>query len=138
LDVDKREWIFPSGLAEAQRADLQRRLATLPAQEAQLVLDELAGRMQVAAVRNPVGYCATLIRRSRDGSFTPELATFIADGRAQCEERGRQLGKPEAAALSDGNRPSDLPPGPLRDALDRVLRWTRNHPYRGGRDDKPE
>ena len=127
--MDKHEWMFPPGLTETQRAGLKRRLATLPADVAQVLLDELAGRMLVATVRNPVGYCATLIRRSREGSFVPELAPSIANARAQHQTGNRQLGEQGAA---------NLPPGPLRDALDRVLRRTRNHPNRGRRGDKPD
>jgi hypothetical protein len=59
----------------------------------------------------------------------PELAPSIANARAQHETRNRQLG--ERAS-------TDLPPGPLRAALDRVLRRTHNRPNRGGRGDKPD
>ena len=75
------EFFFPRGLTDSQRHALQDRLAKLTSAEAQQVLDELAGRMAVTPVKNPIRYCAVLASRMKRGAFTPELGLKIADAR---------------------------------------------------------
>ncbi len=50
---------------------------------AQLVLDELEGRMLSEAVSNKVGYARALIERAQRGEFTPEKAHLATQARAQ-------------------------------------------------------
>jgi hypothetical protein len=129
--------IFPTKLSESQRMALQRRLAVLSGPLAQQVLDELAGRMQSTSVRNPVGYCGTLIRRARNGTFAPERALAVADARRQSEEWARERAKHEVARLDVLRETPTVPAGPLRDALDRIQRRI-SAPSSDGDDDRPE
>ena len=48
----------------------------------QQVLDELAGRMKIVRITNPIRYCVALIERIKRGQFTPELGIRIAERRA--------------------------------------------------------
>jgi len=99
---------------------LQARLGTLSLENAQLVLDELAGRMKTTHVRNPIGYCATLIVRIQRGDFTPELGIRVAEQRAG--ERQRQTAIRDAARASssaDDPAASALPEG-IRSSLERM------------------
>jgi hypothetical protein len=75
------EFFFPRGLTDSQRLALQGRLAKLTSAEAQQVLDELAGRMAVTPVKNPIRYCAVLASRMKRGAFAAELGLKIADAR---------------------------------------------------------
>src|SRR5208283_1746483 len=75
------EFFFPKGLTPSQHHALQDRLAKLTSAEAQQVLDELAGRMGVTPVKNPIRYCAVLASRMKRGAFAPELGLKIADAR---------------------------------------------------------
>jgi hypothetical protein len=78
-------FFFPKGLTPSQRHALQDRLAKLSCAEAQQVLDELAGRMAVTPVKNPIRYCAVLASRMKRGAFAAELGLKIADARqADC------------------------------------------------------
>ena len=132
--VDNSNLIFSPRLTESQRAALHRQLVVLPQHAAQQILDELAGRMQGSEVKNPVGYVGTLIRRARDGSFTPELALAVAVARQRREERLRQQKEQEAAALRALRETPVTLPGRLREALDRMQ--LRNRAQPSNRDDK--
>jgi hypothetical protein len=126
--VDNSTLIFPQRLSESQRAALHHQLDGLPRHTAQQILDELAGRMQCSEVKNPIGYAGTLIRRARDGSFAPELALAVADARHRREEDLRQRAEQEAAALLVLRETPVTLPEPLREALDRMQRRTREQP----------
>ena len=111
---------FPTTVSNAQRQALQARLSTLSLENAQLVLDEVAGRMKTTHVRNPIGYCATLIVRIQRGDFTPELGIRVAEQRAG--ERQRQTAIRDAARASssaDDPAASALPEG-IRSSLERM------------------
>jgi hypothetical protein len=64
-------------------------------QDAQSLLDELAGRLGQAHVRsdqivNPVGYLRSLIARADAGEFTSELGPAIAEARRRLTDRRRE------------------------------------------------
>ena len=73
--------VFPKGLTPSQGKALRHSLASLATDAAQKVLDELAARMAVTAVKNPLRYCMVLIDRMNRGAFLPELGLKIADAR---------------------------------------------------------
>src|SRR5690606_24218440 len=73
---------FPSNTGVTQREAIQRQLAGVAPDVAQQILDELAGRMTVGTVRNPVRYAAELVRRALRDAFEPELGVKIALERA--------------------------------------------------------
>ena len=72
------ELCYPKSLTPAQRQALHGRLAVLTQDQAQQILDELSGRLVIAQVRNPLRYCAVLIRRLQRGKFAPELGLTVA------------------------------------------------------------
>ncbi len=74
-------FFFPKGSNRSLRDALIPRLAALTPEQAQQVLDELAGRIAVTGVKNPVRYCAVLIERMRRGEFSPELGPVVAEAR---------------------------------------------------------
>jgi hypothetical protein len=98
------DFIFPQGSNPAQCAALRARVTTLSGERAQQILDELAGRMQVSEVKNPIRYCATLVQRAQRGRFVPELALKIAEQR-QAEvarmSRREQLDQPAGGTTVD-------------------------------------
>ena len=85
---------FPTTLNPAEQADVSELLRQLPSERAQLLLDELEGRLHQKGrlgIPNPVGY----VRRLRDlqvaGCFVPELARSVQDGRLrQADEAARR------------------------------------------------
>lgn len=87
-------FIFPTSFDATTRTAVVSRLAILDPIVAQQVLDELAGRMQLAKVRNPLRYLSTLIDRVQAGTFTPDLAEPLQAGR---RARERSLASTEAA-----------------------------------------
>ena len=111
---------FPRTVSKAQRQALQARLSKLSRENAQLVLDELAGRMNTTHVRNPIGYCATLVVRIQRGDFTPELGVRVAEQR-DAERHRQALVRDAAYAASTAAHPaaSALPEG-IRSSLDRM------------------
>ncbi len=77
------ELIFPDRLLAEERA-AARLLLRHCGDQAQTLLDELAGRLQVNGVRSsPVAYLRGLITRASAGSFVPELAPRVAADRLQ-------------------------------------------------------
>jgi len=73
---------YPKGLSPSERADAQRRLARLPPELAQQLLDELAARLKAGTIRiSPLVSLAGLIKRANAGEFVPEAALRVADAR---------------------------------------------------------
>ena len=65
--------------------------------QAQALLDELAGRLQAHAVRSsPVAYLRGLIARAKAGTFLPELGLRIASERQQTQKSAEQRHAREA------------------------------------------
>jgi hypothetical protein len=81
---------YPKALSRPQQRALQLQLAHLSFEQAQQVLDELTGRMEATNVRDPVRYCAGIVRRLQAGQFTPELGLSIAKRRQSLERRELQ------------------------------------------------
>ena len=82
-----RELCFPKTVSEAQRQALEKQVAGLNHDNAQQVLDELAGCMASKQIHNPIRYCAALVARLRRGRFQPELCLQVADRRAAEQQR---------------------------------------------------
>lgn len=74
-------WHFHEGLSEAERQAAISLICALNAEIAQEVLDELAGRMRIVTVKNPLRYLSTLVSKVRDGTFKAELAMAVRDQR---------------------------------------------------------
>lgn len=97
------ELCFPERLSEAQRRAIEVHVAELSHQKAQQVLDEIAGR--IAQIRNPIGYCAALVRRFKRGEFRPEVGVQVNARREA--ERQLQAQSTEGRAVATGPSPSD-------------------------------
>jgi hypothetical protein len=77
------ELIFPEQMLPDER-QAARLLLRRCGDQAQCLLDELAGRLQVRGVRlSPVAYLRGLIARAAAGSFVPELGPRVAAAREQ-------------------------------------------------------
>ncbi len=77
--------IPPPGLTSENSKALLALLVFVPVNAAQTLLDELAGRMQMRTINNPIGYLRVLTRLWRAGEFIPELADRIASDRKRRE-----------------------------------------------------
>jgi len=85
--------IFPDRMLPQERA-AARMLLQPCADQAQALLDELAGRLQAEGVRgSPVAYLRGLIARAQEGTFIPELGLAVA-----AERLNRQLAKKQRVA----------------------------------------
>lgn len=101
---------FPMTVSETQRQALEKQVAGLNHDNAQQVLDELAGGMAIKHIHNPVRYCAVLVARLRRGQFQPELCLEVADRRAAGQQReARRLCSATAAEIAREVRPNRLP-----------------------------
>jgi hypothetical protein len=76
------ELCFPEGLSSAQRRALGGHLYPLKFDDAQAILDELAGRMAREKVHNPIRYCVVLVEKLKRGDFRPEMGLPITGRRA--------------------------------------------------------
>jgi len=111
--------IFPRGFTPAQETAARRTLAGA-GELAQALLDELAGRMALRPVANPLAYLRRLAECAARGEFHPEAGLAVAEARRREEERQRQRKESEdAMAREIGKRPP--PPGVL-DAIRRAAR----------------
>lgn len=74
--------IAPVALSPADRTTALRVVAELEPDTAQLVLDELAGRLSgPRPPRSSIAYLRGLVERARAGSFAPDLALHVAQQR---------------------------------------------------------
>jgi hypothetical protein len=88
--------IFPDRMLPDECA-AARLLLRQSGEQAQVLLDELAGRLQANGVRSsPVAYLRGLIARAAAGSFIPELAPRIAAERLQRQKDAVQRHEREA------------------------------------------
>ncbi|HEY2864571.1 MAG TPA: helix-turn-helix domain-containing protein [Casimicrobiaceae bacterium] len=111
---------FPKAVTRSQRQALRHHLAGLSNEDAQRVLDELAGRMQLTAVNNPIRYCAALVGRLNRGVFTPELGLQVADKRLAETHHETRLREPLGAANAAANVQGDRIPEGIRASLERL------------------
>lgn len=116
-----RDLCFPKGISPSQQQALRNRLATLTSEQAQQVLDELAGRMAVATVKNPIRYCTVLARRLKRAAFFPELGLKVADARELERAQRKQPPVPMPIALDRANLPT-----PICEAIERMRAVSRN------------
>ena len=77
--------IFPKQITPSQQKIIHRLLSGYP--EAQTILDELAGRMKVTEVKNPIGYVKGILQNKGSDEFEPELALGVAEARAAQKRR---------------------------------------------------
>ena len=119
------DYIYPKNLNPKQREALRDRLAGLTQDKAQQVLDELAGRMAITQVKNPVRYCASLIARTQRGEFLPELALEVAGARRVKDARHTTLQQPEARPAIAASSASTNLPVQIRQAISRMRTKSR-------------
>ena len=90
------ELIFPEQMLPDER-QAARLLLRRCGDQAQCLLDELAGRLQVRGVRlSPVAYLRGLIARAGAGSFVPELGPRVAAEREQRQKEALRRREREA------------------------------------------
>ncbi len=95
---------YPKDLLPAERVEAEKLITALKAPLNQQVLDEWAGIISAGAIRSsPLGCLRALIKRARNGSFTPERAPRVAQAR---NERQR-VAAAQAQAVS--NAPESVP-----------------------------
>jgi hypothetical protein len=114
--------VFPRGFTPAQETAARRTLAAA-GEHAQALLDELAGRMALRPVANPLAYLRRLAECAARGEFHAEAGIAVAEARRHEAARQRQRKESEdAMAREIGKRPP--PPGVL-DAIRRAARAGR-------------
>jgi hypothetical protein len=111
---------FPKAMSDAQRREFAVHLRGLPHEQAQNVLDEIAGRMAVTEVRNPVGYGATLVKRAKLGTFQRQVGLKIAERRAADRRQEARLRDSRTVAKLDANESLARLPKGLRERLEAI------------------
>ena len=114
------ELCFPRTVSESQRRTLEEHLGVLSHDQAQQVLDELAGRLASKRVRNLVSYCAALVRSVERGKFKPELASQIADRRKAEQQRHARLQSSPPSVSKTSPTLTDRMPDSLRASIERM------------------
>jgi len=114
--------VFPRGFTPAQETAARRTLVAAGGY-AQTLLDELAGRMAIRPVANPLAYLRRLAECAARGEFHPEAGLAVAEARRREEaHRLRRKETEDAVARDIAKRPP--PPGVL-DAIRRAARAGR-------------
>ena len=114
--------VFPRGFTPSQETAARRTLASANGC-AQALLDELAGRMALRPVANPLAYLRRLAECAARGEFHPEAGIAVAEARRREEaHRLRRKETEDAVARDIAKRPP--PPGAL-DAIRRAARAGR-------------
>jgi hypothetical protein len=131
------ELCFPKAMSDAQKHELAVHLRQLSRQQAQDVIDEIAGRMALTEVSNPIGYGAALVRRAKLGKFQLQLGLRVAQGRAaeqQLEARIRDART--GASLSVSESIARLPKN-LRAPMEAIRARSLSRLQTGESDDGP-
>ena len=76
--------IYPEAFGPSERIEAAKRLHGLPTELAQEILFELAGRIRLTAVKNPLRYLTALTQSAKAGTFKPDLAQRVRES----HERG--------------------------------------------------
>jgi hypothetical protein len=114
--------VFPRGFTPAQETAARRTLARANGW-AQALLDELAGRMALRPVANPLAYLRRLAECAARGEFHSEAGLAVAEARRREEAHRLRRKETEDAVTRDiAKRPP--PPGAL-DAIRRAARAGR-------------
>ena len=89
---------YPKDLLPAERHEAEKLITVLKAPLNQQVLDEWAGIISAGTIRSSLlGCLRALIKRAREGSFTPERALRVAQSR----KSQKQVAKMQAQAKSE-------------------------------------
>jgi hypothetical protein len=88
--------------------------------DAQQVLDELAGRMSSSQVRDPVRYCARLVERFKRGAFRLELGQAVEKRRHDERQRHALPTTQSSAKLAATDRAIGGLSVHIREALERL------------------
>ena len=124
---------YPKGLSSSEHADAQRRLARLPPELAQQLLDELAARLKAGTIRiSPLVYLAGLIKRANAGRFVPAAALQVADAREK--RRRNEAYMQRLQALDDQPMPerTDVADCPLAKRIAEIRLRSRGRGEDGG------
>lgn len=114
---------YPKGLSAVERQEAAKKLAGLPTDLAQQLLDELAASISAGTIRaTPLAYLRGLIKRTQSGQFTPEAGPRIAEQRKRRKQTESAIGSSEAAAHK--SLPANLPilDSPLARRIDAIRR----------------
>lgn len=94
--------IFPKQIGAKQQDAIRQALTTSDQEQAQNLVDELAGVMKTQDVKNPVSYFAGIIRRFNAGDFVPTAGPAVAEARErkrqeaiEAKQRQKELSKPK-------------------------------------------
>lgn len=88
---------WPQCLHETLRDKAAAILDGIGAEEAQALLDELAGRAALHQIANPLAYLHRLVSRARAGEFVAVAGVSIAEGRRRQAEMRKRLEEQRAA-----------------------------------------
>ncbi len=95
--------IYPEAFSPSERTEAAQRLHGLPTELAQDILFELAGRIRLTAVKNPLRYLTALTQSAKTGTFKPDLAQRLRENHerriAADEHLARDEAQRNAAAL---------------------------------------
>ena len=107
---------FPDSLPSAQKTEVARLLRHLEPSQAQILLDELDGALQVpGTIRTSAArWLRALIRRHAEGTFVPRAGVGIA------QKRRRQGDVRKPKAMADGSGPSPETLERLAKAVDAI------------------
>jgi hypothetical protein len=94
--------VWPSTLSHAHRASAAKWLAKVPPEQAQEILDEIAGVAQRTPIANAIGLVRKLVQLALEGNFVAEHAPNIARLRQkrEVEQNMQQTQTPMVALLN--------------------------------------
>ena len=110
---------FPKALSKVQERELRVHLGRLSDDVAQQIVDELAGRMNTTAVRNPMRYCLSLVDRLERGLFIPELGLEVAR-RREADRRHEVVRRAPPAISMNAHQAINSLPDAMRATLERM------------------
>lgn len=94
--------IFPKQLGEKQQNAIRQSIPTDDQEQAQALVDELAGLMQTQDIKNPASYFGGICRRFKAGDFVPTAGPAIAEARErnrleaeQAKQRHKEMTRPK-------------------------------------------
>jgi len=127
-DDDDKNLIFHKNLNAQEIAKMRTMLKSFDSNKAQIMLDELAGHMLAKQIESPVGYFRTIVRDAKNGSFQPERALRVAEGRARQIAIQKQIAESSSASITKKLADQDVKtPKKERPSLTEMLKNSKKH-----------
>lgn len=114
--------IMPTEFSPVLKSEIIQKVMSVKIEDKQQLIDELAGRMAIANVRNPIGYLSAMVKNYLAGEFIPELAHQVRINRETLQKRDVIKAKAEDQLMSEMKQSKSNPTTDFKELLKEMKR----------------